>query len=83
MTNSMMSEGHGATTEQSASSSVLVQTTGRIVAAFSSVADAFAYPPRELPSGSRIVNAGGRVLAVLERQYSPAGRALPCWVLEL
>lgn len=58
-----------------------VKSATRVFATFASVLEALSYPPRELPSGSIVVDAVGKVRATLERHYSAAGRALPCWVL--
>jgi len=59
-----------------------IESSTKLFASFATVLDALSYPARDLPSGSIVVDAVGRVRATLERHWNSAGtRQSPVWVL--
>jgi len=70
-----------ATPEHTEQRNVMLQSAA-VVREFDSVTAALEYPARELPSGSKVVDAQGRVRARLAREYSPAGRPIAVWIME-
>jgi len=62
--------------------SVSIQSTTKVFAEFPSVSAALECQARDLPSGSIVVDAVGRIRATLERHWNSAGtRQSPVWVL--
>lgn len=59
-----------------------IESVTKFYAAFTSVNAALEYPAKDLPSGSIVVDAIGKVRATLERHWNSAGtKQSPVWIL--